>query len=75
MNRVLMHALILPLLAAEIWTQFVAHDQRWTTVFAGLALGVLAIRYALGPQTDDETAACPPDCQKCRESESLGEDL
>jgi hypothetical protein len=45
----------------------VAHDQRWTTVFALLALGVLAVRYALGPQTDDE-AECPPNCQKCRES-------
>jgi hypothetical protein len=67
-----MYALVLPLLAAEIWAQFVAHDQRWTTVFAVLALGVLAIRYALGPQTDDETA-CPPDCPKCRES--WGEDL
>ena len=67
MNRALMYALILPLFAAECWAQFVAHDQRWTTVCALLALGVLAVRYALGPQTDDE-AECPPNCQKCRES-------
>jgi hypothetical protein len=71
MSRALMYALILPLFAAECWAQFVAHDQRWTTVFALLALGVLAVRYALGPQTDDEE--CLPDCPKCRES--LGEDL
>ncbi|MGW0352414.1 hypothetical protein ACWDX8_38310 [Streptomyces anthocyanicus] len=67
MSRALMYALILPLLAAECWAQFVAHDQRWTTVLALLALGVLAVRYALlGPQTDDEE--CLPDCPKCRES-------
>lgn len=74
MSRALLYALVYPLLAAEIWAQFVAHDQRWTVVFAGLTFGVLAIRYALGPQADDERA-CPPDCQKCRESESLGDDL
>ncbi|MBE4740458.1 hypothetical protein [Streptomyces caniscabiei] len=71
MSRALMYALVLPLFAAEVFAQFVAHDQQWTTVFAVLALGVLAVRYLLGPQTDDET--CPPDCPKCRES--LGEDL
>ena len=54
MSRRLMYAIVLPLLAAESWAQFVAHDQRWTTVFAVLALGVLAVRYLLGPQTDDE---------------------
>jgi len=72
MSRALMYALILPLLAVECWAQFVARDQRWTTVSVLLVLGVLAVRYALGPQTDDE-AACPPNCQKCRESESWGE--
>ncbi|MFG3134489.1 hypothetical protein ACGFZU_43295 [Streptomyces tendae] len=66
MSRVLMYALILPLFAAECWAQVVAHDQRWTILFALLALGVLAVRYALGPQTDDEE--CLPDCPKCRES-------
>lgn len=71
MSRVLMYVLVLPLFAAEIWAQFVAHDQRWTTVFAVLALGVLAVRYLLGPQESDESEPCPPDCLKCRESESL----
>ncbi|UUU32728.1 hypothetical protein JIX56_24100 [Streptomyces sp. CA-210063] len=66
MSRGLMYALVLPLLAAEVWAQFVARDQRWTTVFAVLALGVLAVRYLLGPQTGAE--GCPPDCAKCRES-------
>ncbi|MFD7334371.1 hypothetical protein [Streptomyces sp. NPDC059872] len=61
-----MYALILPLFAAECWAQFVAHDQRWTTLFALLAGAVLAVRYALGPHTDDEE--CLPDCPKCRES-------
>lgn len=66
MSRALLYALILPLLAAECWAQFVAHDQRWTTVLALLGLGVLAVRHALRPQTDDEE--CLPDCPKCRES-------
>ncbi|MFB8753972.1 hypothetical protein [Streptomyces parvulus] len=66
MSRGLMYALILPLLAAESWAQFVAHDPRWTTLFALLAGAVLAVRYALGPQTDAEE--CLPDCPKCRES-------
>ncbi len=61
-----MYALVLPLFAGEVWAQFVAHDQRWVTVFAVLALGVLAVRYLLGPQTDTEE--CLPDCEKCRES-------
>ncbi|MGW1496821.1 hypothetical protein [Streptomyces sp. NPDC002402] len=69
MNRGLMYALALPLLAAEVWAQFAVHDQRWTTVFAVLALGVLAVRYLLGP-TEAE-AECLPDCPKCRESKSL----
>lgn len=69
MSRALMYALVLPLLAAEAWAQFVAHDQRWTTVFAVLALGVIAVRYLLGPQEADETESCLPDCPKCRESE------
>lgn len=67
MSRNLMLALVLPLLAAEIWARFVAHDQAWTTVFAVLALGVLAVRYLLGPQTPGERA-CTPDCRKCAES-------
>jgi hypothetical protein len=71
MNRTLTLVLVLPLLVAETWAQFVAHDQAWTTVFAVLALGVLAVRYLLGPQTDSE-ADCPPDCRKC--AESWGED-
>lgn len=67
MSRSLMYALVLPLLVAECWAQFVAHDQQWTTVFAVLALGVLAVRRILGPTETD----CPPDCPKCAESESL----
>jgi hypothetical protein len=63
---------LLLLLAAEAWWQFIAHDQRWTWVFAVLGVGVISVRYLLGPQTDTES--CPPDCQKCRESESLQED-
>jgi hypothetical protein len=73
MNRGLMYALVLPLLAAEVWAQFVAHDQRLVSLFAVLCLGVLAVRWVLGPQAAEET--CPPDCAKCRESESWGEDL
>lgn len=65
-----MYTLVLPLLTVQLWLTFGPDsDRRWATVCAGLALAVLAIRYALGPQTDDE-ADCPPDCQKCRESES-----
>ncbi|UUU32032.1 hypothetical protein JIX56_20145 [Streptomyces sp. CA-210063] len=71
MSRGLMYVLVLPLFAAEVWAQFVARDQQLVTVFAVLALGVLAVRYLLGPKTDSE--ACPPDCEKCRES--WGEDL
>lgn len=71
MSRALMYTIILPLLAAEVWAQFVAHDQQFGTLFFLLALGVLAVRYLLGPQTDEET--CPPNCPKCRES--WGEDL
>ncbi|GKQ34683.1 hypothetical protein ALMP_12320 [Streptomyces sp. A012304] len=68
-----MYTLVLPLFAAEVWFVFGPDaDQRWATVSAALALGVLAIRYALGPQTHAE-AACPHNCQKCRESASWGE--
>ncbi|RSS67363.1 hypothetical protein [Streptomyces sp. WAC06128] len=66
MSRPLFYALIVPLIAAEIWAQFVAHDPRWTTLFALLAGAVLAVYYALGPRTDAE--GCLPDCPKCRES-------
>lgn len=66
MSRGLMYALLLPLVGAEVWAQFVAHDQQMTILFAVLALGVLAVRWVLGPQTE-----CPPNCQKCADSESL----
>lgn len=69
MSRGLMYALVLPLLAAEIWAQLIAHDQQLTALFAVLTLGVVAVRYVLGPQTAAE-ADCPPDCPKCAESES-----
>ena len=52
--------------------QFVLHDQELTTLTALLALAVIAIRWALGPQTADEADECPADCPKCAESESLG---
>ncbi|MFD3622576.1 hypothetical protein ACFWWT_47105 [Streptomyces sp. NPDC058676] len=71
MSKRLMYALVLPLLAVELWATFVAPDRRVATVAAVLALGVLAVRYLLGPQTADEAEACPADCQKCRESASL----
>jgi hypothetical protein len=67
MSRSLMYALVLPLLAAELWAQFVAQDQQWATAFAVLAIGVVAVRWITGPETE----ACPPNCPKCRESESL----
>jgi hypothetical protein len=68
MSRSLMYVLVLPLLAAEVWAQFVAHDRQLVTLFALLGLGVLAVRWALGPQVATD---CPPNCQKCAESESL----
>jgi hypothetical protein len=69
MSRALMYVLVLPLLAAEVWAQFVAHDQQFVLLFAVLGLGVLAVRWVLGP-TAAETE-CLPNCPKCRESESL----
>lgn len=74
MSRRLMYALVLPLLAVEVWAQLIAHDEQLAALAAVLVLGVLAVRYVLGPQTAAE-ADCPPDCRKCRESESWGEDL
>jgi hypothetical protein len=64
-----MYALVGPLLAAEVWAQFVAHDQQLVDLTAVLGLGVLAVRWVLGP-TAAETE-CLPDCPKCAESESL----
>ena len=51
-----MYVLVLPLLAAEIWFQFVAHDQQLVNLFCLLALAVLAVRWATAPRTDAETA-------------------
>ncbi|MFH9894398.1 hypothetical protein ACH4OQ_38445 [Streptomyces luteogriseus] len=67
MSRALMYVLVLPLLAAELWAQLWAQDQRLVVLFAVLGLGVLAVRWITGPEAD----ACPPNCVKCRESESL----
>ncbi|MGV9242180.1 hypothetical protein [Streptomyces sp. NPDC003710] len=67
MTRPLFLALVLPILVAECVAQFVLHDQEWTTVLALLGLAVVAVRWALGPQADDEQ--CPADCPKCAESE------
>lgn len=71
MSRTLFLALLLPLLVAECFAQFVLHDQSWTNVFALLDLGVIAVRLALGPQRND--AECGPDCIDCTESLSEGE--
>ena len=71
MNRDLLYALALLLLAAEMWAQFVAHDQQWTTAFAILTAGVLAVRYLLGEPADGQT--CPPDCPKCHGPEAWRE--
>lgn len=71
MSRVLMYVLVLPLLAAESWAQFITHDQRWVLVFAILGIGVVTVRRLLGPQQAAESEPCPPNCVKCRESESL----
>lgn len=57
--------LVLPFLVAECVAQFVLHDQAWVNVFALLGLGVIAVRWLLGPQGDDER--CSPDCPKCAE--------
>ncbi|MEU4487364.1 hypothetical protein AB0H94_21210 [Streptomyces purpurascens] len=72
MSRTLFLALLLPLLAAECVAQFVLHDQAWTNAFALLGLGVIAVRWALGPQAGEEEQ-CPADCPKCAESLSGGD--
>lgn len=72
MNRTLFLVLVLPLLAVECIAQFVLHDQQLTTVSALLGIGVIAVRWALGPQTAEESD-CPVDCPKC--AESRGDDL
>ncbi|MFF7310537.1 hypothetical protein [Streptomyces sp. NPDC008137] len=71
MTRALFLVLVLPLLAAECVAQFVLRDQEWATVFALLALAVIAVRWALGPPASEEQ--CPADCPKCAESLSGGE--
>ncbi|MFJ4562106.1 hypothetical protein ACIP4Q_39375 [Streptomyces massasporeus] len=70
MNRAVFLALALPLLVAECVAQFVLDDQTLTTVFALLCLGVIAVRWALGPRTAE--GECPANCAKCAESESWG---
>lgn len=71
MSRTLFLALILPLVAAECIAQFALRDQQWTNVFALLGLAVIAVRCALGSRPDER--ACPPDCPKCAESLSGGD--
>ncbi|WP_405695453.1 hypothetical protein [Streptomyces sp. NBC_01185] len=66
MSRNLLRALALALLIAECVAQFIAHSQTWANVFFLLALAAIAVRWARGPQTDDERA-CPADCPKCAE--------
>ena len=50
MSRPVFLCLVLPLLVAECIAQFVLHDQELTNLTAVLALGVIAVRWALGPQ-------------------------
>jgi hypothetical protein len=59
MSRAPMYALVLPVLVVESWVKFAAYDMRWTTVFCLLALGVIAIWYAFGPQSADEESCTP----------------
>lgn len=59
MNRRLFLALFLPLLAAECVAQFVLHNQHLTELLAVLGLGVIAVRWVLGPQTPADTAGDP----------------
>jgi uncharacterized protein involved in response to NO len=66
-KRSLFLALFLPLLAAECVAQFVLHSQTWTNFFAVLGLGVIGVRYLLGPQSTE--LECMPDCSKCAEDE------
>ncbi|MFF8879620.1 hypothetical protein [Streptomyces flaveolus] len=73
MSRALFLVLVLPLLVAECVSQFVAHSQQWTNVFALLGLAVIAVRWALGSRPDERK--CPPDCPKCAESLSGGSSL
>lgn len=70
MSRPLFYALVLPLLAAECFAQFVLHDGRLVALFALLGFAVIAVRWATLPGPDDE---CLPDCPKCRESLSGGD--
>jgi hypothetical protein len=70
MSRTVMYVLLLPLFAGELWAQFVLDDQQMTMLFAVLCLGVVAVRWVLGPQAENEK--CPADCSKCRESEGEG---
>lgn len=66
MSRTLLLALLLPLFAAECVAQFIVHDQRWVNVFGLLEMAVIAVRWFLGPQVDEER--CPADCRRCAES-------
>ncbi|MFF4839249.1 hypothetical protein ACFY2G_04200 [Streptomyces collinus] len=61
MTRRLFLALALLLLAAEAVAQFVFRDQLLTDLFAVLGLGVIAVRWVLGPQADDEAESDPDD--------------
>ncbi|MEV5353267.1 hypothetical protein [Streptomyces sp. NPDC052693] len=73
MSRTLFLSLFLPLLAAECVAKWALHSQAWTIVFAVLGLAVIAVRWALGPQTAGEAEECPPGCPKCAESLSGGD--
>lgn len=57
---------VAPLIAAESWAQFIAHDRRLAAVFAVLALGAIAVYRLLAPKEE-----CPADCRKCAESASV----
>jgi hypothetical protein len=68
MNRILNLTLIGLPLAVETWCEFIAHDQTLVNVSAAAGLGLIVIRWLL---LDAEK--CPPNCPKCRESESVEE--
>ncbi|MYW14240.1 hypothetical protein GT039_01195 [Streptomyces sp. SID2955] len=69
MSRRLYLVLVIGLVAFEAWAQFIAHDRLLTALACVLGLGVIAVRYLLGP-TEAAEAECLPDCSKCAESQN-----
>lgn len=61
MRAKLLLALAITLLIAECVAKLLG-SQTWAIALFGATAAVVAIRWALGPQTEDE---CPADCRKC----------